>query len=113
MDNTAAPNVVPVPPQEVKHNYTKIFLIILTVLFILSLPIWMVGLIFSPFAFDQGITDTGVLLVYTLFMYPVLGITTLIFLWRTKKWRWIWLMVLGILLLPGLLYAIVGQRLLP
>ncbi len=85
---------------------TKVYLIVITVLYLLSLAPAGLAILMTPFAFDQGPSDAAWALVTKVLVYPLVVVVALVGSWILYRLRlywpaivWSWLPLANILLL--------------
>jgi hypothetical protein len=89
-----------------------IWLIVSTLLYVLSLIPWFYILIFSPMAFDAGYTMAAMVFIYLLLAYPVFLIVCVVLAWIFYKFSkdiaaWIMASLPLIVILASMVYVVI------
>lgn len=82
-----------------RKSRTKIYLIVVTVLYLLSLVPAALAIMMTPFAFDQGSTPEAWALVTKILVYPLVVVVTIIGAWILYRLKLFWVAI-GWSLLP-------------
>ena len=76
-----------------RKSRTKIYLIVMMVLYLLSLAPAALAVMMTPFAFDQGSTPEAWALVTKILAYPLVVIITLVGSWIFYRLGWFWVAI--------------------
>ncbi len=88
----------PVSGKSRRKARTRIYLIVVTVLYLLSLAPAALAVMMTPFAFDQGSTPEAWALVTRILAYPLVVIITLVGSWIFYRLSWFWVAIVWSLL---------------
>ena len=80
-------------PVSPRKRRTKIYLIVMTVLYLLSLAPAALAVMMTPFAFDQGSTPEAWALVTKILVYPLVVIVTIAGAWIFYKLSLFWVAI--------------------
>ena len=80
-------------PGSPRKRRTKIYLIVMTVLYLLSLAPAALAVMMTPFAFDQGSTPEAWALVTKILVYPLVVIVTIAGAWIFYKLSLFWVAI--------------------
>ena len=84
---------LPVAGVSRRKKGTKIYLIAVTVLYLLSLAPAALAVMMTPFAFDQGSTPEAWALVTKILAYPLVVIISVVGSWIFYRLSWFWVAI--------------------
>lgn len=83
----------PVTGNSRRKRRTKIYLIVMTILYLLSLVPAAMAITLTPFAFDEGATPEAWALVTKILVYPLVVIVSIVGFWILYRLSWFWVAI--------------------
>jgi hypothetical protein len=83
----------PVSGNSRRKRRTKIYLIVTTILYLLSLVPAALAIMMTPFAFDEGATPEAWALVTKILVYPLVVIISVVGSWIFYRLSWFWVAI--------------------
>lgn len=83
----------PISGKSVRKSRTKIYLIVVTVLYLLSLAPAALAVMMTPFAFDQGSSPEAWALVTKILAYPLVVVVSVAGSWIFYRLSWFWVAI--------------------
>ena len=99
MENATEQQLLPACGDSRRRSRTKVYLIVMTVLYLLSLVPAALAIMMTPFAFDQGSTPEAWALVTKILVYPLVVVVAIVGAWILYRLKLFWVAI-GWSLLP-------------